>query len=138
MLSGLLFSRNRFIGLVGGVFFVLLGAGGFLLTGGTGFFESEGGVLFTLIELNPAQNVVHLLLGAVLVITALRPTPVAALSNAIVGTIFLALGILGLFVHENDTLNVLALSTWGNALHFASAAVLLGVGLGADRTTKEN
>jgi hypothetical protein len=138
MLSGLLFSRNRFIGLVGGVFFVLLGAGGFLLTGGTGFFDSEGGVLFTLVELNPAQNVIHLALGVVLVITALRPTPVAAMSNAIVGTIFLALGIFGLFVHENDALNLLALSTWGNALHFASAAVLLAVGLGADRGSKDN
>jgi len=137
MLSGLLFSRNRLIGLVGGVLFVLLGAGGFLLTGVVGFFDSEGGVLLTLVELNPAQNVVHLVLGAVLVITALRPTPVAAMSNAIIGTVFLALGIFGLFVHENDTLNVLALSTWGNALHFASAAVLLAVGLGADRHSRE-
>ena len=137
MFSSARFSRNRFVGLVGGVLYVVLGAIGFTVTSDIPFTGAEGGVLFTLLELNPAQNVVHLVLGAVLVITALRPTPVAAMSNAIIGTVFLALGIFGLFVHENDTLNVLALSTWGNALHFASAAVLLAVGLGADRHSRE-
>jgi hypothetical protein len=51
----------------------------------------------------------------------------------VVGAVFLVLGIAGLFV-IGSPVNVLALNGADNVLHFASAVVLLAVGLGADRS----
>jgi hypothetical protein len=58
-----------------------------------------------------------------------------ALANTIIGAVYLLLGVVGLLLVGGDNpLNVLALNGADNVLHFASAVVLLAVGLGADRS----
>jgi hypothetical protein len=59
----------------------------------------------------------------------------ARTTNTIVGAAYLLLGLVGLFILESAA-NILALNGADNVLHFASAAVLLAVGLGADKSTR--
>lgn len=135
MFSSAHFSRNRFVALVGGVLFVLLGGIGFLVTSDVPFTGAEGGVLFTLIELNGLQNLVHLALGAALVAGSFGSLRFTSAWNSIIGAVCFALGFYGLFAIDLPE-DALSLNTWGNALHFGAAAVLLAVGLGADRESR--
>ena len=137
MFSSALFSRNRFVGLVGGGLFVILGGLGFLVTSGFPFTGAEGGVLFTLIELNGLQNLVHIGLGIALIAGSFGSLRFTAAFNAVIGAVCFALGFYGLFAIDLPS-DLLSLNTWGNALHFGAAAVLLAVGLGADRESRSN
>jgi hypothetical protein len=47
--------------------------------------------------------------------------------------VYLALGVLGLFITGDNPLNVIALNGADNGLHLVIGTALLGVGLGADR-----
>jgi len=127
------FSRNRIVGIVAGAAYIAVGALGFLVTADVPFTSTEGGILFTLLEVNPLQNVVHILLGLVLLAAGIAGHRFAVATNTIVGVVTFAVGFYGLFAIDAAT-NYLALNTWGNALHFGSSAVLVAVGLGADRT----
>ena len=104
--------------------------GAYLLVGALGFAGSPTAWLFGILSVNPAANVLHLVLGAALVAIAFSTR--APLLDAIVGTLLLALGITGLFIITTPA-NVIAVNGAANLLHFASAAVLLAVGLGARR-----
>jgi hypothetical protein len=79
-------------------------------------------------------NVAHLLIGALLVLAATRGEAVSSRVNTLVGGVYLLLGLVGLFI-LNEDVNILALNTPDNILHFGSAAILLGVGLSAGRRT---
>ncbi len=123
-------SPNRVIGLIFGVIYIVVGLVGFTATTGVDFFATTGGLLLGIFEVNLAQNLLHLLFGAALFIAALASPKLSALANAGIGAVFLLLGLAGLFLVGNE-LNFLALNVADNVLHFASAAVLLAVGLGA-------
>ena len=103
---------------------------GYLLVGALGFTANSTDWFLGILSVNPAANVLHLVTGAVLV--AISFSRHAPLLDAIVGTLLLALGIAGLFIIATP-FNVLAVNGAANLLHFASAAVLLAVGLGARR-----
>ena len=78
------------------------------------------------------HNVAHLLIGAALLIAGLSSVTAAKATNTTVGAAYLLLGVVGLFI-VGSALNILALNAADHVLHFASAAVLLGVGLAADK-----
>jgi len=108
-----------------------LAVGGVLLVvGALGFTANAQDWLFGILSVNPAQNVLHLVVGAALVAVAFVGR--APLLAALIGTLLLAIGIAGLFI-INTPVNVIAVNGAANLLHFASAAVLLAVGLGARR-----
>lgn len=119
---------------IGGAY-LLLGMLGFTVTDGVGFFAPEGGLLFGLLQVNGMHNLLHLALGAVLLLAGLRGIGTAKPVNAILGAVFLALGLAGLFLVGTPA-NVFALNVADNALHFATAVVLLAVGLGAEPRTR--
>jgi hypothetical protein len=104
--------------------------GTYLLIGAVGFTASPDAWLLGILSVNTAANVLHLVIGAVLVGIAF--TTHAPLLDAIAGTLLLALGIAGLFIITTE-FNLIAVNGAANLLHFASAAVLLAVGLGARR-----
>jgi hypothetical protein len=106
------------VALVLGSGFAVLGLLGFLLNP------------IATIAVNPVQNLLHLAIGAALLVCAFVGG--AARCNAIVGTALLGVGIAGLFLISTPH-NVLGVNGAANLLHFASAAVLLAVGLGARR-----
>ena len=124
--------RNRALAYGLGAVYLLVGAVGFAITGGTGFASTHGEHLLGIFEVNPLHNVVHLLVGALLVLAARNGERAAASVNTLVGAVYLAVGVLGLVVGDSD-LNILALNPADHVLHFGSAIVLLAVGLSGNR-----
>lgn len=125
-------SANRLVGVVFGAVYLLVGLLGFTVTANVGFFATEGGLLLGIFEVNMFHNVAHLLIGAALLIAGLSSVTAAKATNTTVGAAYLLLGVVGLFI-VGSALNILALNAADHVLHFASAAVLLGVGLAADK-----
>jgi hypothetical protein len=125
-------SPNALLGAVFGGVYLLVGLAGFAVTGGVGFAATEGKPLI-LFDVNPLHNIVHLLVGALLLIGALRGARTAKAVNTLVGGVYLLVGLVGLFLVGSGA-NILALNGADNVLHFASAALLLGVGLSQDKS----
>lgn len=128
-------SPNRVVAVIVGVVFVLLGTAGFFVTSGTTFFDLDGALLFEFFSVNIAQNVLHIVIGAALILAGVSSTAAARTVNGVVGVLFLALGIFGLFVVPGD-INVFALNGADNVAHLGGSVLLLAVGLGAERRTK--
>lgn len=125
-------SPNRLVAVIFGAVYLVVGALGFAVTAGVGFIATDGGLLLGIFEVNPLHNIAHLLIGAALLIAGLKSVPAAKAVNTTVGAVYLLLGIVGFFLVDTS-LNILALNTADHFLHLASALVLLGVGLGAER-----
>jgi hypothetical protein len=125
-------SPNRIVATIFGAVYILVGLLGFAVTGGVGFIATEGGLLLGIFMVNPLHNIAHLLIGAALLIAGLSSVSAAKGVNVTIGAVYLLLGIVGFFIAES-ALNILALNTADHFLHLASALVLLGVGLGAER-----
>ncbi|MEV8370502.1 DUF4383 domain-containing protein [Microbacterium sp. NPDC064584] len=128
-------SPNRLIATIFGAVYILVGLLGFAVTGGVGFLATEGCLLLGIFMVNPLHNVAHLLIGAALLIAGLTSARAAKGVNITIGAAYLLLGIVGFFL-VGTALNILALNTFDHFLHLASAIVLLGVGLGAERGTR--
>lgn len=127
-------SPNRLLGAIVGAVYLLVGIAGFAVTGGRGFFSAEGGRLLGVFEVNAFQNIVHILIGAALLIAGLSNVVAAKTVNTVIGGFYLLLGVVGFFI-VGSALNILALNTADHFLHLASAVVLLGAGLAADKRT---
>ncbi|MBN9239359.1 MAG: hypothetical protein BGO97_06690 [Micrococcales bacterium 70-64] len=125
-------SPNRLLGVIFGAVYVLIGVLGFTVTSGTGFFATSGGLLLGIFEVNVFHNVAHILIGAALLLAGISRVSAAKTVNSVVGFAYLVLGLAGLFL-VGTAFNILAINAADNVLHFASAALLLAVGLGADR-----
>ncbi|WP_314504850.1 DUF4383 domain-containing protein [uncultured Microbacterium sp.] len=128
-------SPNRLVATIFGAVYILVGLLGFAVTGGVGFIATEGGLLLGIFEVNPLHNIAHLLIGAALLIAGLVSARAAKTVNIVVGATYLLLGIVGFFL-VGSALNILALNTFDHFLHLASALVLLGVGIAAERGTR--
>ncbi|MBO1737834.1 DUF4383 domain-containing protein [Leifsonia sp. TF02-11] len=128
-------SPNRLVATVFGAVYLLVGLLGFAFTGGVGFVATQGGLILGIFEVNPLHNVAHLLIGAALLIAGLTRAAAAKAVNITVGAVYLLLGIVGFFLVGTGA-NILALNTPDHFLHLVSAIVLLGVGLGAERTVR--
>ena len=128
-------SPNRLLGVFLGVIYVLDGIYGYFLTSDTAFLSTAGPKVLDLFETNPLHNLVHLVVGLALLTAALVGPRVSKAMNTTLGVIFLLVGVVGiLIVGGNNPLNILAVNGADNVLNFATAVVLLCVGVGADRT----
>ncbi|WP_447001866.1 DUF4383 domain-containing protein [Saccharothrix isguenensis] len=126
-------SVNQLVGLGFGAVYVLVGLLGFAVSGDHAFAGSHGGHLLGVFAVNGLHNVVHLLVGGALIGGALVGHEVSKKVNTAVGAVYLLVGVLGLVI-GGTSLNVLALNAADHGLHFASALLLMGVGVAADRT----
>ncbi|MEO7017440.1 MAG: DUF4383 domain-containing protein [Leifsonia sp.] len=127
-------SPNRLLATIFGAVYLLVGLLGFAVTSGIGFAANSGGLLLGIFMVNPLHNVAHLLIGAALLIAGVTTVRAAKTVNTVVGAAYLLLGIVGFFV--SGPFNVLALNVPDHFLHLASAIVLLGVGLAADKSVR--
>ncbi|MGH3897751.1 MAG: DUF4383 domain-containing protein [Pseudonocardiaceae bacterium] len=125
---------NKAVGIGFGAIYVLVGLLGFFVTGISGFASTDGGLLLGLFMVNPLHNIVHVLVGALLIIGGFASITSNRRINTTVGAVYLLVFILGLVV-QGSTANILALNTVDHGLHLASALLLAGVGLGADRSS---
>ncbi len=130
-------SPNRLVATIFGAVYLLVGLLGFAFTGGVGFVATQGGLILGIFEVNPLHNIAHLLIGAALLIAGLTRAAAAKAVNITVGAVYLLLGIVGFFL-VGTAANILALNTPDHFLHLVSAIVLLGVGLGAERTVRSS
>lgn len=114
--------------------YVLVGILGFFVKS-HGFAATSGGKLLGLFEVNPLHNIAHLLIGAALIRAARAGLQAAKSVNTAVGAVYLLLGVVGLFILSSSA-NILALNGADNGLHFASAVLLLAVGVAGDRVSR--
>lgn len=128
-------SPNRLVGAIFGAVYLLVGLLGFAVTGFDQFAGNNTNETLLGFELNPLHNIAHLLIGGLLLAAALKSVVAAKGTNTFVGAAYLLLGILGLFIIDSE-LNILSLNHPDNVLHFASAAVLLGVALTQDKNVR--
>lgn len=129
-------SPNRLVATVFGAIYLLVGLLGFAVTGFSNFAGTNTGDNLIIFEVNPLHNIVHLAIGALLLASS-RTVAAAKGSNTAVGAVYLLVGILGLFLIGTSA-NILSLNGADNVLHFASAIVLLGVGLSQDKNVRGN
>lgn len=125
-------SPNRLIALGVGGALLLFGLIGVVVTVGMPFTDPTGVLLAGILPLNPLQSLIHVLLGAALLMGALSSTAAARRFNGVLGAVCLVLGLAGLFLVGSD-LNVLAVNVVSNVVHFASAVLLLAAGVGTER-----
>jgi hypothetical protein len=104
----------RTVAVAFGAVYVVAGVVGFVL-------ESP---LFGLFEVNTLHNIVHIVLGAILLYAA-TSTPVAVMTARGIGALLVLLGILGFFEPFPDLVPLGANDIW---LHLASGAILLVAG----------
>jgi preprotein translocase subunit Sss1 len=97
----------------------------YLLVGLVGFIIETP--LFGLFPVSTLHNVVHIVLGAVLLYGAMS-TSAAIMTTRVVGAILLVIGILGFFVAEPLGEGVLPIGGNDVWLHLASGVILLAVG----------
>lgn len=126
-------SPNRIVATIFGAVYLLVGALGFAATNGVSFIATEGGLLLGIFAVNPLHNIAHLLIGAALLLAGLANARAAKGVNIVVGAAYLLLGVVGFFLVGTPA-NILALNVPDHFLHLGSAIVLLGVGLGAERS----
>jgi hypothetical protein len=127
-------SPNRLLGITLGVVYLVIGVYGFFLTSSTGFTSTTGPKIIDLFQVNPLHNVVHLVVGLALLVTALLGTRVSRTANTVLGVLFLLVGVVGLLIASPDnSLNILAFNGSDNVMIFVTTVLLLVVGIGADR-----
>src|SRR3954464_14931981 len=124
-------SVNQKVAYVVGAIFLLIGILGWFVTSGHGFADRDGGSLLGF-QVNPLHNIVHLLVGAVLLLGWRGGLSAARAANTAVGAVYLVVGVIGLFILDSSA-NILALNGPDNGLHLVSGLVLLGAGLFADK-----
>jgi hypothetical protein len=127
-------SPNRLVAVIFGAVYLLVGLLGFAVTGGVSFLATNGGMLLGIFMVNPLHNVAHLLIGAVLLICGLVSMRAAKTANTVIGAAYLLLGVVGFFL-VGTAANILALNTFDQFLHLASAILLLAIGLGTERAS---
>lgn len=125
-------SPNRLVATIFGIVYLLIGIVGFFITANVGFVAVKGENLLGIFEVNPLHNIVHVVVGLVLLAAGLKSIRYSKTANATVGGVYLLVGIIGLFI-INSEMNILALNSADNVLHFLTAIILLGVGLGLER-----
>ena len=113
---------NRLVAAVFGVIYVVAGVAGFVVAS----------PLFGVFPVNALHNVVHVVLGAVL-LWGMMNTANAIMANRWVGVVLLVLGVLGIFV-ENP-LGLVPIGGKDVWLHLASGLVLAGASLMNERQT---
>jgi len=116
---------NRIVAAIFGVVYLIVGAYGFIGAG-------DDNMLIGLFEVNALHNIVHVVIGLVLLWGAMS-TPMAVMMNRLVGIVLIALGILGIFVENPlDLVPIGGNDVW---LHLATGVILLGAGLMSGRET---
>jgi Domain of unknown function (DUF4383) len=125
--------QARRFALVFGAVYVTVGILGFIVTGFSSFATTSGDKLL-LFGVNPLHNLVHIAVGTVWLLASRRASTARA-ASALIGAVYLIVGVLGLFLAGGTSeLNILNLNHPDNLLHFASALASLYFGLAPRRS----
>jgi hypothetical protein len=105
--------------------FVVVAVAGFFLTGFGDFFGVDGETLI-LFGVNPAHNVIHLILGVTYLIGARASDEGARAVVLVLSSAYLLVGVLGLLLMDTSA-NILAINQADNILHLAVGALGVAV-----------
>jgi hypothetical protein len=105
--------------------FVAVALAGFFLTGFGDFFGVNGETLI-LFGVNPAHNLIHLVLGITYLIGARATEEGARAVVLVLSSAYLLVGVLGLILMDTSA-NILAINQADNVLHLAVGALGIGV-----------
>lgn len=119
-----------------GLLYVTIGILGFFVTGFDNFVQNTGDSLIGF-SINPMHNLVHLLIGAFLIIMSTRPN-VAAAEGAVmgVGLFYVVAFVIGTV--SKDNLTIISMYGYGdleNFNHLLNGVALLTVGLLSSAST---
>ena len=119
-----------------GLLYVTIGILGFFVTGFDNFVQNTGDTLIGF-SINPMHNLVHLLIGAFLIIMSTRPN-VAAAEGAVmgVGLFYVVAFVIGTV--SKDNLTIISMYGYGdleNFNHIVNGVALLTVGLLSSAST---
>jgi cyanate permease len=124
---------NQTLALAFGAVYALVGLLGFAVSGDADFAGQDGASLLGF-DVNGLHNIVHLLIGVVLL--AASRTHVAAKGvNLTIGAVYVLLAVLGPFI--NDTaVDIIGLNGADHVLHLLSGVLLVGVAVAADKNAR--
>ncbi len=114
-----------------GVLYVAIGVIGFLVTGFGNFLQNtDDYILISGLSVNPFHNLVHLAIGAFLIIMS-RQAPATAEGACLgVGTFYVAAFVIGVVGTSNLTIiGMFGRDDLENANHLINGVLLLGIGL---------
>lgn len=125
---------NRMVAGIFGAAYVLAGLLGFFGKKDNEDFAGREGHSLLGLQVNGLHNIVHILIGAALIAAAAAGFRAARQANLTIGVVYLALGVIGLFI-LNNTINIVALNGPDNIFHLISGALLTGVALTGRKRT---
>jgi len=125
-------SPNRLLGIIFGVIFVIVGLFGFVLATPYAFATPQGAVFIGLFAANGALSGIHVVIGAVLVLSGLSGVLSAKISGLLIGVGLVGFGIFG-FIAAHTAANIFALNTPDSLLHLLGGLLLAGAALGSDK-----
>jgi hypothetical protein len=127
-------------GVAFGAFYVALGIVGFFVTGFAGALTGVHGDSILGIHINQFQNLVHIGIGALLVVLSMQRNDAAAEGAVMgVGLFYIVAFVIG--VTGSDNLTILGITTAGDPAHFfhlVSGVALLTIGLLSSGATAAN
>jgi hypothetical protein len=128
----MLSSPNRLLGVVVGIVFMLVGLLGFVIATPYPFATPQGGVLIGLFESNALLALVHVLSGALLLLSGLASARFSKVVNLLVGVEFFFFGVFGVFAIHTAA-NVFALNAATIVLHLLAGLLLAVAGIAIGR-----
>src|SRR5437870_2371337 len=81
-----------------GAVFIIVGLLGFTVSGGHDVAGHTGGDLLGVFQVNVLHNLVHMAVGVIMVVAAFAGLRAAKVTNVLIGAVYLALGVVGLFI----------------------------------------
>src|SRR3954453_20446830 len=124
---------NQTLSLVFGAVYALVGVLGFFVSNDVDFAGKEGASLLGF-DVNGLHNIVHLLIGVVL-IAAARTHASARSANLVIGAVYVLLAVLGPFINDTAA-DVIGLNGPDHVLHLLSGVLLVGVAVPADKARR--
>jgi hypothetical protein len=116
------------VGAAVGAVYVLVGIAGFTVTTGGGQMGSgpmNHGSHLLWFQVNPLHNMVHIALGALLLVAATRGAFAARQAMLLVGSVYLLLGLAGPMIMGTSA-NVVGVNNADHLLHVITAVLLIG------------
>lgn len=124
---------NQTLALAFGAVYALVGLLGFAVSGDVDFAGQDGASLLGF-DVNGLHNIVHLLIGVVL-LAASRTHAAAKGVNLTIGAVYVLLAVLGPFIN-NTAADIIGLNGADHVLHLLSGVLLVGVAVAADKTAR--
>lgn len=119
-----------------GAVYLLVGLVGFFLTGFDDFFASQQGTNNLLwFEINPAHNVVHLLVGGAWLAAGAAGERISREVTMVIAVTYAVVGVVGFFATGQDW-NILALNTADNWLHIGTALAAFAAASASSASSK--